>query len=210
MSFADESVNKFLEDLSSGEPTPGGGAAAALCGALACALVSMVANLTIGKEKYAAAADAMTYARSEGVRARELFAGLMDEDARAFDRFMDALKMPKDTDEAKKIRKSAMEEASRNATSVPLSMIGLCLNGARIAYSAAESGNVNVATDAGAAALFIEAAAKAAAYNARVNLPGISDEDFRKDAVTKMNAALAEIEELCAKTAARMDEALGF
>ncbi|GHV55633.1 methenyltetrahydrofolate cyclohydrolase [Synergistales bacterium] len=210
MPFADESINKFLADLSSGAPTPGGGAAAALCGALSCALVSMVANLTIGKEKYAAAADTMTYARSEGARARARFADAMDEDARAFERFMYALKMPKDTDEAKRARKTAMEEASKNATLVPLSMIDLCLTGAQLAHSAAEKGNVNVATDAGAAALFIEAAAKAAAYNVRVNLPGISDEDFRKDAAAKMSASLAEIGALCAKTTARMDEVLGF
>lgn len=209
MAFEDMKISEFLDLLASDAPAPGGGTVAALGGALGAALVSMVASLTIGKEKYKD-----SWAEMEAVRARseELRAGftrLMNEDTEAFNTYMGALKMPKDTDEQKAARKAAMDEASKTATDVPLRTLEKCAELAKVAAKAVKYGNVNAVSDGGSAALLAEAAGKAAAYNVRINLPGIKDEAFEGDCRSRMADALGALLGMCKAIELEMDKHLG-
>jgi glutamate formiminotransferase/formiminotetrahydrofolate cyclodeaminase len=208
MPLGDETLNKFLDDLASDLPAPGGGSVAALGAALACALVSMVSNLTVGREKYRANWDKMTSVveTSEQLRTKSL--ALMDDDVTSFNAYMAALKMPKETDGQKSARAAELEKTAKRAAEVPLAILELCAKAAELAVQAAEYGNPNTATDAGSAAVFAEAAGKAAAYNVRINLPGIKDEAFTARARERMDCALGEIARNCKLAEAAMEKIL--
>lgn len=193
MAFEDMKISEFLDLLASNAPAPGGGTVAALGGALGAALISMVANLTIGKEKYKDNWAEMEELRRQSEALRNSFRKLMDEDTEAFNAFMGALKMPKDTDEQKTARGAAMDKASKTATDVPLHTLEKCAELAGMAAKAVKYGNVNAISDGGSAALLAEAAGKAAAYNVRINLPGIKDEEFEANCRSRMATALGAL-----------------
>ena len=118
--FVRLSLDGFLTALSSEEPTPGGGTAAAVAGAMGAALVEMVAALTLGKEKFADAHEAVRPIAQAASAARRELLGLAGEDSRAFDAVMAARKLPKETDQDKARRSSALAESNRAATEVPM------------------------------------------------------------------------------------------
>lgn len=209
MNFEDMTVGGFIDELASNSPAPGGGSVAALCGSLSAGLTSMVGNLTIGKEKYKENWDSMQKVFDISEKLREDFVRLMNDDTDSFNLFMAAMKMPKGTDEEKAARRAAMAEASKTTTEVPLLTLETCAEAAKLACEAASLGNPNAASDAGSAALLAEAAGKAASYNVRINLPGVKDEAFAADCRARMDEALKTIDEFSAKTAAKMEEALG-
>lgn len=209
MTFKDQKISEFLDLLASNAPAPGGGSVAALCGALGAALVSMVANLTTGKEKYK---DNWTEIgelckQSEALRAE--FVKLMDEDTEAFNNFMKVMKMPRDTDAQKAARKAAMAVASKQATEVPLRTLEKCAQMASLAVKAVRFGNRNAVSDGGSAVLLAEAAGKAAAYNVRINLPGISDEVFEADCRSRMANSLGALTGTSKDLELEMDNILG-
>lgn len=173
--LAEKTVNGFVAELASDSPAPGGGSVAALCGALGAALSAMVGRLTVGRERYKSAWPIMesVIARSDALAAGLL--ALMEEDTAAFNAYMAARKLPKDTEEQKQIRSQAMAAASVRTTEVPLATLEACVALIELAGLAAESGNPNAVTDAGTAALLARAGAGAAAYNVLINLPGLSD-----------------------------------
>lgn len=209
MKFEEMKVREFIDELASNSPAPGGGSVAALGGSLGAGLVSMVCNLTIGKEKYKENWTVMegVLAKSEAIRAK--FIDLMNKDTESFNVFMTAMKMPKATDEEKAVRKAAMAEASKLATEVPLVTLETCAELSEIALVAAEHGNPNAASDGGCAALLAEAAGKAAAYNVRINLPGVSDEAFVAQCKERMLSALDVIENHSRDNSDHMDKVLG-
>ncbi|MEG2183959.1 MAG: cyclodeaminase/cyclohydrolase family protein [Cloacibacillus sp.] len=209
MKFEEMTVGAFIDELASNSPAPGGGSVAALCGSLASGLTSMVGNLTIGKEKYKDNWDTMQQVFDASEKLRADFVKLMNDDTESFNVFMAAMKMPKDTDEEKAARKTAMAEATKTATEVPLLTLETCAEAAKLAFEAASFGNPNAASDAGSAALLADAAGKAASYNVRINLPGVKDEAFAAQCGERMKKALAEIADYSVKTAAKMEEALG-
>ncbi|MDR1916041.1 MAG: cyclodeaminase/cyclohydrolase family protein [Synergistaceae bacterium] len=209
MAFETETLQDFLDVLASDAPAPGGGSVAALGGALGAALVTMVSNLTIGKEKYRDNWSEMETIRSGSEKLRAKFIKLMNDDTESFNVFMAAMKMPKDTDEQKALRRDAMESASKGATEVPMTTLECCAEMAATALMAAKLGNKNAASDAGSAALLADAAGKAAAYNVRINLPGIKDEAFSASIRERMKVALDSLENSCSNTKRVMDEILG-
>jgi len=176
--YADKSVVQFMEELSSGSPTPGGGSAAALSGALGAALVCMVCNLTIGREKYREAEPEMRemLARAEGLR-RELL-GHIDADIAAYGRLAAAMKLPRATDGEKARRTAAVQEALVAATRVPLEIARLCTEVMDLCRPAAENGNVNAVSDAGVGVAVAEAGLRSAALNVQINLGSIKDAAF--------------------------------
>ena len=208
MAFAEESLKKFLDELASDLPAPGGGSVAALAGALGAALVSMVASLTVGNEKYRDSWEQIGEVRKESERLRERFLELMNDDTEAFNSFMVALKMPKGTEIEKSSRREAISVASKRITEVPLDTLSLCADVASFALKTAELGNPNAASDAGSAALMAEAAGKAAAYNVRINLPSLKDEAFAAEIRGKLCSALDALEMSCRKTEEKMNEML--
>lgn len=184
-----QSVQAFLDELASAAPTPGGGGAAALVGAMGAALAGMVCNLTIGKEKFAGVEPQMKeiLAKTEYLRAQ--LTAMMAEDVDAFDGVMAAYRLPKATDEEKAARTAAIQEASKKATLVPLAAARACAEVIDLCRPTAEMGNPNVVSDAGVAVLCAQAGLKSAALNVLINLGAIKDEAF----VTQHRAELDNI-----------------
>lgn len=209
MSFEKLELGIFLNDLASDSPAPGGGSAAALGGAIGAALTSMVANLTVGKEKYKDNWPVVEKVLAKIGPIREELTKLMDEDTAAFNAFMDAVRMKKDTEDQKAARKKAMAEATIKTTEVPLLTLEKCVEMAELALDALKYGNPNAASDAGSAIFFAFAAVKAASYNVRINLPGIKDEEFAKECKRRMDEGVNKIELIVRGTEARMNTLLG-
>ncbi len=176
--YPELAIDAFLENLASSAPEPGGGAAAALAGATGAALVSMVANLTVGREKFAAAEAEMRQALARADALRVTLLQAIDRDAEAFRQVMAAYRMPRETDEQKAARRQAAQDALRAASLVPAEVVGLCEDVAAWSRVAAEKGNPQVVSDAAVAALLADAAAQSAALNVRINLSSISDAAF--------------------------------
>jgi formiminotetrahydrofolate cyclodeaminase len=171
-------IREYLDALASGESTPGGGSATGLAGALGAALGSMVANFTIGKEKYADVEAEMQQAlqRSEELRAE--LTELMDADAEAYGKVTEAYKLPKDTDEQSAARTAAIQEALKGAAEVPLTVARCCFEVLKLSVPLAENGNTYLVTDAGVAARLADAALHSAWLNVEINLRSIKDEAF--------------------------------
>lgn len=197
----EKNMDKFLEELASGAPTPGGGGAAAVTGALAAALASMVGNLTVGKEKFAAAEPeiARMLAELEELRSGQLILAAADE--RVFQGFMAAYRLPHATDEEKAARDAAISQAGKEAASVPMTI----MTSARRALACAERlsviANPGLLSDAACSAILARAAMRAAAASVRANLPFIKDdEDFVRGTEAAIAALLGEAEEMEAAT----------
>lgn len=186
----DESIQQFLDELASKEPTPGGGGAAAVMGAMGAALVSMVCRLTIGKRNYAAVEAEMkgTLDASENLRTR--LTDMIQADMSVFDRVMGAYGLPKETDAEKQVRSGAIQSALKAATEVPLECARACAEVIALSRIVAEKGNRNVISDAGVAVLAGYAALKSAALNVYVNTGAIKDEAFVAERLSQLNAIL--------------------
>jgi len=188
MTAKNEQIATFLDALASEAPTPGGGGAAAIMGAVGAALVSMVANLTIGKKNYEAfEADLKeTNARAEKLRA-ELTAAI-DEDVVAFNAVMGAYGLPRGTDEEKAARASAIQAALKQATDAPLRAVKACHEVIKLSAVVADKGNLNVISDAGVAVLAANAGLRSAALNVFINAKSIKDREFAEIRLGEVNA----------------------
>ena len=177
----DKKIHNFLEELASNSPTPGGGSVAALAGALGAALISMVGNLTIGKKKYEDVEEDIKKIISSSEKLRYELSQLIEEDVKAFNNFMATYKMPKETEDEKKIRTEKIQESLIETAKVPLKVAYKCLEVLSLSKEVAEKGNVNVISDAGVAALMAEAALESAILNVKINLIMIKDEKVKKE-----------------------------
>ncbi len=186
-------IDEFSDLLSTDAPAPGGGSVAALCGALSGALSSMVGALTHGKNGYEEAFADMEEAGVEGQRLKEQFIADVDRDTAAFNRVMDAMRMPKKSDEEKAAREAAIEEATKEATLVPLEVLRRARAAADVARRVVEKGNRNSISDAGVAALTARTAAEGAYLNVRINLAGIKDESFKKKTLAEADGLRNEV-----------------
>jgi formiminotetrahydrofolate cyclodeaminase len=173
--FMKLNCDEFLERLASKEPVPGGGGAAALGGAIGAALTSMVANLTVGKEKFLSVEGEMIRLAAASKYLRKELLQLVQEDASVFEAFMKCYKMPKATDLEKELRQIKIQEAAKMAAEIPLKIGEKAL---AVLLLAAELGNPAVITDAAVAALMARAAVRSAVYNVKINLNLISDQDY--------------------------------
>ncbi|MEA1884773.1 MAG: cyclodeaminase/cyclohydrolase family protein [Thermotogota bacterium] len=178
--FSEKKISEFLNQLSSNTPTPGGGTVAALSGGLAASLVSMVASLTVGRKKYQGY-DAL-YEETIGKMKQlsERFQDMMDEDAKAFDGVMKALKMPKKTDDEKQVRKEKLQEAFKNATNSPVNTAEAVVKVSEYAKEMVKNGNKNAVSDAYCAIELCKAAFNMAMENVDINLGSIKDEVYTK------------------------------
>ncbi len=189
-------VDKFVDELASDSPAPGGGSVAALAGAMGAGLASMVANGTFDKKGYRKYNDEMN---EIAVKAQDLKARLVeivDRDTEAFNAVMDAFGLPKKTDDEKAARQNAIDETNRNATRVPFEVVEMTPEVARLAKQLAEHGNENMTSDAGVAGLSAIMAARGAAYNVMINLQGLPDNDFSKAMKEKTDKILDEVLEI--------------
>ena len=182
----DMTLKDYCEVLASSEPAPGGGSTAALSGALGASLTMMVVNLSAGKKTYEGLDEhikAQFMKEFDNVKAlqREL-TGLVDEDTKAFNKFMEAMKLPKDTEEQKQLRGEKMQEASLYALQVPLKTAESCFDLLRNQSTIARYGNKNAVSDVGVGALLALSGLEGAVLNVNINLPGIADEVVKADA----------------------------
>ncbi|KQO54377.1 MULTISPECIES: methenyltetrahydrofolate cyclohydrolase [unclassified Methylobacterium] len=187
---ANETIQSFLDGLASSAPTPGGGGAAAISGAMGAALLSMVCNLTIGKKKYVEVEGELKeiLGKSEALRAE--LTGMIADDVEAFDAVMGAYGLPKGTDEEKAARAARIQEALKVATDVPLACCRACREVIDLAEAVAEKGNLNVISDAGVAVLSAHAGLRSAALNVYVNAKGLDDRGFADERLKQLEELL--------------------
>jgi methenyltetrahydrofolate cyclohydrolase len=201
VSLVELSLGAFLSEVASDSPAPGGGSAAALAGATAAALCDMACALTVGRDKFKDVREdiqgAQETARRLGARLREL----VEEDAQAFLAISAARKLPRATEAEREARGRATQEAVLAAAKAPLETLESVRLLAGVAELAAEKGNPSCITDVGSAAELIRAAAMAASWNVRVNLPSLDDELMRQRLRSAAGKALNETLE----TVARID-----
>lgn len=183
-------VEGFINETASSSPAPGGGSIAALNAASSAALITMVANLTLGKEKYAAVEGDMKEVAAKAGALKDDFLALIDEDSNAFNKIMAAFKLPKDTDEAKKARSAAIQDATKGAALVPFKVGQKANELFALAEEVITKGNQNAITDGAVAAMNARAAVRGAFLNVKINLGSIKDRLFVEDLQKKM----AEIE----------------
>lgn len=188
MNLVEQRVIDFVAATASKEPTPGGGAIAALTGATGAALAEMVANLTFGKKGYEEVQSEMEELQTKAEAIRNRMLELSQADADVFNIFMNALGLPKNTDEEKIARTAAIQQAYKDAAMVPFEIGELAYQIFDLAELASSKGNQNLITDGIIAAINARAAVKAAFLNVRINLSGIKDEAFVANVSAKMNS----------------------
>jgi len=189
------SIGTFLDDLASERPTPGGGGAAAVCGAIGAALVSMVANLTIGKKNYEAVWEDLEAVNAKAEALRAELTGAIEEDVVAFNSVMGAYGLPRATDEEKAERTASIQAALKDATLAPLRAVKACFEVMRLSAAVAEKGNLNVISDAGVAVLCANAGLRSAALNVFINAKAIKDRDFAEKQIAEVNALITQAAE---------------
>ena len=200
--YANETLPVYLDDAASGKPAPGGGSVSACVGALGAALTSMVCNLTIGKEQFAAVEGRMREVLAASAAARARLQRLLQDDTSAYGGVLAAYRLPKDTDEQRAARHQAVQDGLVVAADVPLQICRVAVEVCRLAKVAADLGNANAVTDAGIGALLGEAAAVGAALNVRINLGSIDDADYVRRTSAELDAILAEAAALRAEVLA--------
>lgn len=193
--FNGMTVGEFLGALASPNPTPGGGTAAAIAGAMGTSLLVMVAGLAKSRNNTDDEKAALGKARAaiEPITAR--LTDLADADAASFDAVMAAYRLPKNSDEDKQTRTAAIQAALRGATEVPLDTLRACAAALEQSRAVAAHGNASADSDTGVAIGLLKAAAAGAAANVRINLGGVKDEAFKAAAEAEtarlLSAALA-------------------
>ena len=201
--YAREALQVYLDDAAADKPAPGGGSVSACAGALGAALVSMVCNLTRGREKFAAVEAEIVALVEASEAARGRLEQLLQEDTTAYNGVIAAYRMPKETAEEQAARGQAIQDGLIIAADVPLEICRVAVEVCRLAKVAAGIGNPQAVTDAGIGAILGEAAVVGAALNVRINLGSIKDEAY----VAK---AAAEIDEIQAAAAALRAEVLAI
>jgi len=190
------SISDFLERLSSDSPTPGGGAVAALTGALSCSLTSMVGNLTYGKKNYEEYWEVSKKIVEETKTLREDFLSLFYEDMEVFTKLMATFGLPRRTAEEKEERKQAIGQATKKAIEVPLNTMKKSQRAAELALTMAGIGNLNAISDAGIAGEMALSACRSASYNVLINLGFLKDEDYSENIEEQYRIIMKEVQSL--------------
>jgi len=194
---AAESVNtSFLVALASGEPTPGGGSASAYGAAMAASLVAMVGRVTVGKKNYADVEEDMWSLIEQASEWQKFMQEAVIKDAEAFEAYMKARRLPRDTDQEKSERIKAIQAASINAADVPLQVVRGSLKIMTLALKAAELGNVNAISDAGTAAALAKAAVRGAGLNVRINLLGLEKESDPASMLNELRSIEKQVDKI--------------
>jgi glutamate formiminotransferase/formiminotetrahydrofolate cyclodeaminase len=168
-------LGSFMDAVAGPTPTPGGGTVAAVAGAIATALATMVANLTIGKKKYAASEEALRALKVDAERLRTSLLALARTDSDAFEAVLKARRLPQGTPAELAERDKALGAAELQAARVPLATAEACLEVLGLAGTAARLGNVNAVTDAGVAGWLARAGAEGALLNVQINLKSLPE-----------------------------------
>lgn len=192
MLMLEKKATEFLEDLSSAAPFPGGGGAAALTGALAASLGLMVANLTVGKKKYAAVEAEMQNAIQVLISLRDELVRLTDEDAVGFEPLAKAYRLPKDTPEQRLHKEAVMEKALYDACVVPIKIMEKTLEVMNYLIFLGEKGSVMAVSDAGGAIVLAQAALEGAALNIFINTKSMKNRELAEELNRRAEKMISE------------------
>jgi formiminotetrahydrofolate cyclodeaminase len=193
--FADITVSAFVDALASAEPTPGGGTAAAVAGAMGTSLLMMVAGLPKTRGKSDHEKIALSEARAALSSVRDRILALADTDSEAYAKVMDAFRLPKASEDEKSARKRAVQTAMRGATDAPLETLRTAAEAMKLARTVAECGNPSAASDVRVALELLEAASAGATANVEINLSALSDEAYRTSTASAVLELTNEITE---------------
>lgn len=190
--YSAETLQTYLDDAASGKPAPGGGSVSACVGALGAALVAMVCNLTIGKERFAEVEDQVKDLVAKAAATRARLEKLLQDDTVAYNGVIAAYRLPKETEEEKTARHQAVQDGLRVAAGVPLDICREALEVCRLSQTAARLGNPAAVTDAGIGAILGEAAAQGGALNVAINLGSIEDAAYVSATRSEIGGILSE------------------
>jgi len=191
--YLEQPLQVYLNDLASAKPTPGGGSAAALSGAMGAALASMVARLTLGKAEYAGVGQEIESLIQQTEALRERFQQLVQEDIDAYGRLSASFKMPHDNNAERATRTSAIQAQLVEAALVPLEIAERSAELLPLCQRIAEIGNVNVLSDVGIGAMFAFSAGTGAGRLVRINLHAMKDLELISALDIRLNVALERI-----------------
>lgn len=203
--YIDSTVGQYLEDLASAQPTPGGGSAAALSGAMGSALASMVCRLTLGKEKYADVQGEIEVLLQKTEGLRERFQQLSGEDSEAYGRLSACFKMPRGTEEERQARAAAIQARLLEAARVPLEVVERAAETVQLCQRIAEIGNANVLSDVATGSMLASSAGEGAAWMVRTNLQMLKDPEV----VSRLNEQLIKAREELVSRTRRVTEIVG-
>jgi glutamate formiminotransferase / formiminotetrahydrofolate cyclodeaminase len=203
-SLVSMTVDRFVDEVSSESPAPGGGSVAALAGSLASGLAAMVANLTVGKKGYEAAWQELSDLAERAQAVKDRLIKAVGDDTDAFNAAMAAMRMPKATPEERAARVAALEAGYQQAIRVPLETARACLDALRLSHAVAEKGNTNSASDAGVGALMARAGVEGAVLNVLINFGSVKDEGFKQACRAETDALLKDAAALCDQVLARV------
>ena len=181
----DMTLKAFADETASESPAPGGGSIAAYVGVLGVSLGTMVANLSSHKRGWDDRWEEFSDWAEKGMTYQKQLLALVDEDTNAFNKIMDAFGLPKGSDEEKKARKQAIQDATKYATEVPLKVVEISFKSMEVMKAMAEIGNPNSVTDAGVGALCARTAVRGALLNVKINAGGLDDKETANALVSK-------------------------
>ena len=193
----DKPIKEFLDNLASGEPTPGGGSVAALVGATAAALVSMVCNISRkNKNTPTENIDKLNQIQQKSEQLRTYLQELVQQDVDAFDDYMSSLKLPQNTEEEKIIRQEAIEHSVEKATLVPLRIIEHSAEVLKLAKEVLPLAVKSVVSDVGIAAIMAESAMHTSMFNIEINLANCENDEFADKVFDRVDEVMDEVEDL--------------
>lgn len=204
--FFNKSLRDVINACASGAPTPGGGSVSAIVACFGVAMTAMVCNLTVGKEKYM---DVEPQVKGILEKSQTLLEGLeklVDADMMVFNNFMDTYRLPRSTGEEKKAREAAMQKALKNATDTPVEIARVCLEALQINEEIASLGSKMALSDAGVAAVVIEAALKSVLLNVDINIPMIKDQGYVQKILAEKEKIMLEAGKLKERSVAVVRE----
>lgn len=185
-------ITEYLRKLASDEPAPGGGAASALTGAQGAALLIMVTNLTIGKERYKDFQEHNINMRDKAKEIMEKLIKGVDEDKKAYSEVSKAFKLPKKTEKELEIRKSNISDAAIKAAEAPLNVMESAVLGLKIAGSLVNRSNPNLIDDIIVGAIHLNACIDGAKCNIKANIPLIKDKQISENIKKKSEELMSE------------------
>lgn len=206
MKLAEMTVREYLDIMASDAPAPGGGSAAALCGAQGAGLAAMVAGLTIGRKKFAEYEETCLAVREEALALAEKLTVQIDKDTEAFNLVAAAFKLPKSTDEEKAERSKAIQAGTLVSTEVPFETMQLSLDALRCAEKLLSGFNDGAASDLGVAAWNLLTCVKGAWLNVGINIGSLKDTEKAESFRVKGLEILREAEEIAARITAHTEK----
>ena len=186
----------LIDEVSRDSPAPGGGSVAAMSGSLGVALGVMVANLCVSKAGFEEHSEELGKIAEDGQEIKEFLVNAIDEDTNAFDKVIKAMRMPNDSDSEKKIRAEKMQEGYKSAAEVPLEVVEYCFRALNTCDRISKIMDDSMASDVGSGAQMSIAGARAAAYNVKINLKTITDNEYTSKTNKKLEKLLSECEKV--------------